>query len=106
MKALYLVLAIVGAALPSAFYIQHFSSEGVSLSGFAAALFANAAARGFAADLLVTSVVFWTFMIHQRRRGKGPRPILFIMLTLVVGLSCAFPAYLYARERRGTVAAV
>jgi len=28
MKALYLVLAIVGGTVPYAFFIQHFSSEG------------------------------------------------------------------------------
>ncbi len=52
MKTLYLVLAIVGAVLPYAFFIQHFSSEGFSLPGFVAALFANPAAGGFSADLL------------------------------------------------------
>ncbi len=104
MKAFYLVLAIVGAALPYAFFIQHFSNEGVSLSGFVAALFANAAAGGFTTDLLLTSAVFWMFMIHQRTRGKGPHPILFIVLNLFIGLSCAFPAYLYARERREVAA--
>jgi len=100
MKALYLVLAIIGAAVPYAFFIQHFSSEGISLSDFVAALFANAAAGGFTADLLLTSTVFWLFMIQQRTRGKGPSPILFIVLNLLIGLSCAFPAYLYARERK------
>ena len=72
MKTLYLLLAIVGAALPYAFFIQYFSSEGVSLPGFVAALFANEAAGGFTADLLLTSAVFWVFMIRQRTRGKGP----------------------------------
>jgi len=100
MKALYLVLAIIGAAVPYAFFIQHFSSEGISLSDFVAALFANAAAGGFTADLLLTSTVFWLFMIQQRTRGKGPSPILFSVLNLLIGLSCAFPAYLYARERK------
>ena len=100
MKTLYLVLAIVGAVLPYAFFIQHFTTEGVGISGFVAALFANPAAGGFTADLLFTSLVFWIFMFHQRSRQNGPRPILFIVLNLLVGLSCAFPAYLYARERR------
>ena len=104
MKALYLVLAIVGAALPTAFFIQHFSSQGVSLSGFVAALFANPAAGGFTADLLFTSGVFWIFMITQRIRGKGPQPILFVALNLLIGLSCALPAYLYARERKAVPA--
>ena len=104
MKMLYLVLAIVGAVLPYAFFIQHFSSEGIGLSGFVAALFANPAAGGFTADLLVTSVVFWIFMFHQRSRDKGPQPIIFILLNLPIGLSCALPAYLYARERKEVTA--
>lgn len=100
MKRLYLVLAIVGAVLPYAFFMQHFSSKGLSLPGFAAAVFANPAASGFTADLLFTSAVFWTFMFHQRSREKGPPPALFIVLNLLIGLSCAVPAYLYARERK------
>lgn len=102
MKTLYLLLAIVGAILPYAFFIQHFSTEGVSLSGFVSALFVNPVAGGFTVDLLFTSFVFWIFMIQQRRRDKGPNPILFILLNLLIGLSCAFPAYLYARERKNT----
>ena len=100
MKTLYLVLAIAGAVLPFAFFIQHFSSEGLSLPGFVAAIFANPAAGGFSADLLFSSAVFWMFMFHQRSREKGPPPILFIVLNFFIGLSCAFPAYLYARERK------
>ncbi len=98
MKRLYLVLAILGAVLPYAFFIQHFSSEGVSLPRFVTALFANPAAGGFTTDLLFTSGVFWIFMFHQQNRGNGPHPILYIGLNLLIGLSCAFPAYLYAKE--------
>ena len=101
MKTLYLILAILGAVIPYAFFLQHFSTEGVNLLEFVRAGFANPAAGGFTADLLFTSVVFWIFMIQQRRREKGPNPILFIVLNLLIGLSCAFPAYLYARERKG-----
>ena len=104
MKGLYLILAIVRAVVPYAFFIQHFSSEGVSLPGFVTALFANPAAGGFTADLLFKSIVFRISMFQQRGREKGPRPILFIVLNLLIGLSCAFPAYLYARERKGAMA--
>ena len=106
MKTLYLILAIIGAVIPYALFLQHFSVEGISLSGFVSAIFANPAAGGFTADLLFTSVVFWIFMIQQRRRDKGPNPILFIVLNLLIGLSCAFPAYLYARERKSETATV
>jgi len=104
LKTLYLILAIVGVVIPCAFFIQHFSSEGVSLPGFVAALFANPAASGFTADLLFTSIVFWIFMFQQRSREKGPRPTLLIVINLLIGLSSAFPAYLYARERREATA--
>ncbi len=104
MKTLYLVLAIVGAVLPYVFFIQHFSSEGAGLPGFVAALFANPAASGFTADLLFTSAVFWLFIFHQRSRERGPSPILFMALNFFIGLSCALPAYLYARERREVTA--
>ncbi len=99
MKKLYLFLAIVGAVLPYVFFAQHFSSQGFGLSGFVSALFANPAAGGFSADLLFTSVVFWIFIFQQRSREKGPSPVLFVALNLLIGLSCALPAYLYARER-------
>ena len=104
MKTLYLVLAVVGAVVPYIFFVQHFSSEGFGLVGFAKAVFANPAAVGFASDLLITSSIFWIFMFQQHERRKGPRPVTFILLNLLIGLSCAFPAYLYARERQQSAA--
>ena len=100
MKTLYLILALVGTVVPYIFFMQHFSSEGIGLVGFVQALFANPAAGGFTADLLITSSIFWIFMFQQHRRGKGPSPVIFILLNLLIGLSCAFPAYLYGRERQ------
>ena len=98
MRTLYLVLAIIGAIVPYAFFFQHFSSEGYALSGFVGALFANPAAGGFTSDVLLTSAVFWIAMFQQRKQGNGPSPALFIVLNLLIGLSCALPAYLYARQ--------
>ena len=100
MKTLYLVLAIVGAVVPYVFFIQFFSSEGINPGVFVGALFANPVAAGFTADLLLTSAIFWLFMFQQRSRKNGPAPAVFIVLNLLIGLSCAVPAYLYARERR------
>ena len=100
MKRLYLVLAIIGAVVPYVFFIQHFSGEGFSLPTFLRAMFANPAAGGISADLLLSSFIFWGFMFQQRSRGKGPGPAVFVVLNLLIGLACAFPAYLYAREYR------
>lgn len=99
MKKIYLLLAIIGAIVPYYFFLQFFGAEGLNLPLFIKALFPNGAAGGFSADLLITSVVFWLYMYQQKNNAKGPNPIIFIGLNLFVGLSCALPAYLYAREK-------
>ena len=93
MKKLYLVLSIVGAVVPYFFFFDFIGDVGVDLPAFVAALFVNGAAGGFCADLLISSAVFWIFMFT---RADGPKPWLFILLNLTIGLSCALPAYLYA----------
>jgi hypothetical protein len=99
-KNLYLALAVVGAVAPYVFFVQHFAQEGLGLPAFVAAVFANPAAGGFTADLVVSSAVFWLAMLRERRLGTGPSPWLFVVLNLAIGLSCALPAYLFAREHR------
>jgi len=101
MKNVYLLLAIVGALVPWLFFAGFFAAAGMSPVGFVAALFANQAAGGFTADLLISSAVFWIYLFS---RGSGPSPWLFVALNLTIGLSCALPAYLYAVSGR-TVAA-
>jgi hypothetical protein len=94
MKRHYLLLALLGAFVPNIFFFQFFSMEGLSLGGFLSGLFTNGAAREFIADLLFTSMVFWIFMFHRRSALKSPHPLLFTLLNLTIGLSCALPAYL------------
>lgn len=97
MKKLYLLLAILGALVPWWFLYQYSAAHGFDPSQLFSALFANGAVAGFALDLVISSLVFWVFMFTQARKG-GPKPYLFVLLNLVFGLSCALPAYLYARE--------
>jgi len=98
MKKLFLVLAVIGAILPYLFFIQHLFNEGFSPSKLTAAVFTNPGAGAFTTDLLLSSGIFWIFMFLERSRKKGPHPLLFILLNCLIGLSCALPAYLYARE--------
>jgi hypothetical protein len=97
-KNCYLMLAVAGAILPYLFFVQHFADAGLDFAAFLSAVFANGAASGFTADLLISSLVFWIAMFHRKSLGKGPKPLLFIILNLAIGLSCALPAYLYANE--------
>jgi hypothetical protein len=96
MKTFYLLLAILGAVVPMLFFVDFFQTE--TQLDFISALFVNGAAGGFSADLLITSFVFWLYM--WRRKHNFPHPVPFIVLNLFIGLSCAFPAYLYFVTRR------
>jgi len=98
MKRLYLALGIVGAVLPYFFFTQFIISNGVDLPGFISALFVNPPASGFTSDLLLSSFAFWIMMFQEKTHRNGPNPLIFITLNLAIGLSCALPAYLYARS--------
>jgi len=99
MRNVYLALALIGAVLPYLFFGQFFLEQGISVSGFLTALFANGAAGGFTVDLLISSAVFWLYMVNRYRQSAGPNPVLFVLLNLSIGLSCALPAYLYALHK-------
>ena len=94
MRNLYLILAIAGAIVPYVFFADFYAAEGAT--GFVPALFVNGAAGGFAADLLITSLVFWIWLISE----KAPRTWLYVIVNLAIGLSCAVPLYLYHRTGR------
>jgi hypothetical protein len=68
------------------------------MPAFISASFVNGAAGGLSADLFLASFIFWLFMFRQVKEADGPKPALFIVLNLAIGLCCALPAYLYARE--------
>jgi len=97
LKRIYLALAVVGAIVPYLFFAEHFASAGFSLPRFLGALYANPAAGGFTSDLLLSSFVFWIAMFQQHKAEGAPKPAPYILLNLLIGLSCALPAYLYVR---------
>jgi hypothetical protein len=95
MKNLYLFAAVIGTVIPYVFFINFFIAEGVVPATFVAGLFANGAAGGFAADIFISSAIFWCYLLHN----KVPRIGVYIFLNLSIGLSCALPLYLYMKTR-------
>lgn len=96
-RSLYLLLAVLGGVAPWLFFLQFFHLEGLA-GDFVGALLANGAAGGFTADLLISSLVFWLFLFPEARRVGVGRPWVFVALNLLIGLSCALPLFLWARE--------
>ena len=91
MKNAYLVMAILGAVVPYYFFMSHFNAVGYGLSDFMAGLFANGAAGGFSADVLISSAVFWMHLWSRR----AAKLWLYVLVNLTIGLSCALPLFLY-----------
>lgn len=109
LSSVYLALAVLGALVPYLFFADFLldQSPATALPAFLSALFANGAVGGFTADILVASLVFWIWMAEDvRARARTGRPgdrrarmWPFVALNLLIGLSCALPAYLWARSR-------
>lgn len=96
MRRVYLALTILGAVVPYAFFISHWTAEGFGFGVFVRGVTANAAAAGFTADLVISSLAFWLLLVQD----EAERIWLFVGLNLAIGLSCAVPAYLFWREGR------
>lgn len=96
MKTLYATLAVLGFLLPMSQLFPFIRQSGFDLGAFLGQPFVNPASSMFALDLLVSCVVFWTFVSIERRvRHRW----VYVALTLLVGLSFALPMFLFARER-------
>ena len=93
MKIFYIVLAIMGIALP---YWAMFSSiliDQYTVSQFFSAWFDNNAVRMIAADLGVAGTTFAAYIIYSFKMGRGPHPLRYFLMMFGVGLSLAMPMY-------------
>jgi hypothetical protein len=100
MKTLYLLLAILGLALPYYFLTAFLLEHGLDLPLLLRQLFANSISTFFAVDVLVSSVVFWLFVYQEAARHQISHGWLFVVANLLVGVSFALPLFLYVRQAR------
>lgn len=91
-------MAIIGLLAPNYFIAQFIMKNGFEPILFAKMLFSNYADSAFSIDLLLTSSFFWYFLYNEKNKGKINSIWLFILLNLTLGLSFAFPLYLYKRS--------
>ena len=99
LQSIYLVLAILGFALPYSQLIPFFIDNGFDLSLFWSQLFANRISTDFAFDLLVSSLVFWIFLYKEGKRINLKSLWVYVVLNLIIGLSFALPLFLLMRSR-------
>ena len=63
-------------------------------------MFANGAAGGFDDDIIISSAIFWSYLIVKKEAGIWR----YILLNLMIGLSCALPYYLYVKAGENEIA--
>jgi hypothetical protein len=98
-KNVYLLLCVLGLAIPYSQFLPWLRENGLNLGLFARQLFANRISAFFGLDVLVSALVLVRFVRHEGKR-LGMRGLWMPILSLfLVGVSCALPLFLYQRER-------
>lgn len=99
-KQLYLILAVIGFVVPYYFLISFLKTYGLDARAFVRQLFGTSISTFFAADLILSSLVFVRFLRQEAARYSIARWWLYLVALLTVGLSFALPLFLYVRESR------
>jgi hypothetical protein len=98
-KNIFLILAIIGFIVPYYFFLQLPADNGFNLPVLIQPFFANNFMKGAAMDLTISVIVFWTFMFMEASKLQMKNSWVYVLATLLVGLSFALPLFLYFRER-------
>lgn len=88
------------------FFGSFFVANEFDLIAFVSGVFANGAAGGFAADVIITFVVFLICPYYDVHRHKVRTWWLVLPAGFCVGLSLALPLYLHLRHDRATGSSV
>jgi len=99
MRRTYLALAVIGAIVPYALF-GPLILEGAGIGVWLDQLLGAPAARGLTGDITVSALVFLVWSHREARRLGIPRWWVYPVVMVTVGLSCAFPLFLWSREGR------
>ena len=96
---IYLILAILGFVAPYYFFLQLPGENGFNMALLIQQISASSLLSGIAMDLMVSVIVFWVYVFAEANKSQMKNPWLYVLATLLVGLSFALPLFLYFRER-------
>jgi hypothetical protein len=104
-KNIYLILAILGFVIPYYFLVRFLIEQGSYIPLFnipllVSQLFVNDISAFFAVDLIISTIVFWVWLVAETGRLQMNNSWVYILASLTVGLSFALPLFLYFREDR------
>lgn len=97
-KHLYLLLALLGIAVPYAQFIPFLREHGLNLALIGEQMTANRISAFFTWDLAISAMVLLIFIIYETRRHRIAHAWIAFAGSLFVGVSFGLPFYLYLRE--------
>ncbi|MDR0549194.1 MAG: DUF2834 domain-containing protein [Deltaproteobacteria bacterium] len=98
MAYFYLGLAFLGAVAPYSFLGQFFVASGLNFGEIRAQMWVNPVSSYFGLNALISSLVTLLFIWSEGRRQKMKGLWLPLLATLLVGVSCGLPLFLYLRR--------
>lgn len=96
----YFFLCILGIVLPYSQFVPFLLERGLNLQLFVEQLFANRISSGFGLDIIVSSLVLWTFVWVEGTRLKMRNLWVYIASNLWVGVSLGLPLFLLMQQRQ------
>jgi len=100
MQWLYLIAAILGTVLPLSQFIPFLAAHGLDVPLFFKQLFQNNVSAFFGMDVFVSAFVLWFFVSSEGKRRGMKNLWVYMLGTLLVGVSLGLPLFLYIRERK------
>lgn len=97
MKIFLSVCCVIGIVVPYWFALPFFLIHGTNFRLFVEEMFASRISSFFAADLIVSSMIFLSWSRRDARERKIGGWWLVLVSNLIVGLSLALPLYLLKR---------
>ena len=101
LRMFYLVMSVVGAVVPMLFVLGWLQTGGV-LTGLVAAWSTNSASAGLMWDLIISASVFAVFALSECIARRDYLPLVALPATVMIGLPCGLPLYLFLRTRART----
>ena len=100
MQWLFLIAAILGTILPLSFLAPFMLTHGLDVPLLFRQLFQNNVSAFFGTDVIVSAIVLWLFVASEGRRRGMKNLWVYILCTLLVGVSLGLPLFLFFRERK------
>ncbi|MCF6231942.1 MAG: DUF2834 domain-containing protein [Rhodobacteraceae bacterium] len=99
LRMIYLGLAILGAVVPMVYFPQWLQANGFDIARLLEDVRTNAAAAAVFWTLMISGSVLSVFVVAEVSVRRNWVALVAIPVTLLIGLGCGLPLYLFLRTR-------